>query len=548
MFRKILWGIIPTLLLGVVACSDDTSSDSFTASPVYGESCSSVIGESSSSVAGVSSSDAGENAVSSSQEILVSSSSQIAPTVSSSSVGVLVDSTACLWNAKKGEYIVKTGFDPDDKHGAGYWYSYSDNDDGGMSHVEWDAECLNDGTDCMQHLVDECGGICGKMYWDKGNAPEAVVGVAFNVAGFEDPAADVAHPLSADISDWGGICVTYSSDLNLYVRLGVGEDAEVIAELGKSENLVEKCLTWADFDKDAEGENPMPAAEAAKKIKNIKFGKISGESMSGHFTIASVGKYVASGACNVGLVNSNPSSSSVSSPVLSSSSVSGDCADPKSVSEMWDGSDASWDARVITGADNGTETSGYWFSFGNDMDGVGSVNWPGPLGHEYTLEEDIFGYCKGVCGEMEFAKEGYLGIGFHVAGVAEPMDGNSPATKANISSWGGLCVTYASESDLDVVLAYAQNDGFGNLSRMPKVTLPKSMDLKTVCLDWDNFMSVYSEVSTTSMTSILFAVQGEANAKSRINIRGLGKYSEKTNFCSTGEDPFVSGKKGLVIK
>ncbi|MBQ5424085.1 MAG: hypothetical protein IIU33_02545 [Bacteroidales bacterium] len=109
MFRRILWGIIPTLLLGIVACSDDTSSDSFTASPVYGESCSSVIGESSSSVAGVSSSDAGENAVSSSQEILVSSSSQIAPTVSSSSVGVLVDSTACLWNAKKGDSGTKPG-------------------------------------------------------------------------------------------------------------------------------------------------------------------------------------------------------------------------------------------------------------------------------------------------------------------------------------------------------------------------------------------------------------------------------------------------------
>ena len=41
MFRGIFGGVISALLLGVVACSDDTSSDSFTASPVYGESCSS---------------------------------------------------------------------------------------------------------------------------------------------------------------------------------------------------------------------------------------------------------------------------------------------------------------------------------------------------------------------------------------------------------------------------------------------------------------------------------------------------------------------------
>ena len=83
---------------------------------------------------------------------------------------------------------------------------------------------------------------------------------------------------------------------------------------------------------------------------------------------------------------------------------------------------------------------------------------------------------------------------------------------------------------------------------MPKTTLPKSIELKTVCLDWKNyFMSVFSEVSTTHLTSILFAVQGNANTKSRFNIRGLGKYSDKTNFCSPGEDVFVSGKLGLVI-
>ena len=61
-------------------------------------------------------------------------------------------------------------------------------------------------------------------------------------------------------------------------------------------------------------------------------------------------------------------------------------------------------------------------------------------------------------------------------------------------------------------------------------------------------MSVYSEVSTTSMTSILFTVQGKADSKSRFNIRGLGKYSEATDFCSLGDDEFVSGKKGLVIR
>ena len=516
MTGKFLGVAASALLFGLVACSDDNPSGSFD-TPVAGESSSSVVSPSSSDVGGS------------------------AANVSSSSVAESSnDNAACLWNGQKGEYIVNTGFDPEGVHGAGYWYTYDDNDDGGVSRVEWDAECPNDGTDCMQYIVEHCNGLCGKMYVNRGKADEAVVGVAFNVAGYEDPAVDITTPLSADISDWGGICVTFSSNLNLFMSLAVDSKTQVSVELGQSENLVEKCFTWADFDKDDEGENPMPAAEAAKKVQSITFGKRSGESMIGPFTIASIGKYVAGGACNAGVVNSSSSSSS--------SIASGDCTDAKQVSEMWNGSDAGWDARVITGMDDGSETSGYWFSFGDDMSGAGSVNWPGPLGREYTLEEDIFGYCKGVCGELQFAKEGYLGVGFHVAGVVDPLDGYSLVTKANISSWGGLCVTYASESDLDVVLAYAQKDGFGDLSRKPKVTLPKSLALKTVCLDWEKFMSVYSEVSTTSMTSILFTVQGKADSKSRFNIRGLGKYSEATDFCSLGDDEFVSGKKGLVIR
>ena len=511
MFRKILGLAASAMMFGFIACSDNNPSGGFDAPPVAGESSSSVVSPSSSDVGGS------------------------AANVSSSSVAESSnDNAACLWNGQKGEYIVNTGFDPEGVHGAGYWYTYDDNDDGGVSRVEWDAECPNDGTDCMQYIVEHCNGLCGKMYVKRGNAKEAVVGVAFNVAGYEDPAADMTTPLSADISDWGGICVTFSSDLNLFMSLSVDSKTEVSVELGQSEKLVEKCFTWADFDKDDEGDNPMPAAEAAKKVQSITFGKRSGESMIGPFTIASIGKYVAGGACGTGLVNTNH------------------CTDMEQVSEMWNWmsgiTKSEW--RVITGMDNGTGTSGFWFSFGDDMAGVGSVNRPHTLDHLYTADGDeIYDHCNGVCGELEFAKEGYLGVGFHVVGVVNPADDNSPGAKANISSWGGLCVTYASESDLEVVLTYAQTSGFGDFSRMPKTTLPKSIELKTVCLDWKNyFMSVFSEVSTTHMTSILFAVQGNANTKSRINIRGLGKYSEASNFCSLGEDEFVSGKKGLVIR
>ena len=574
MFRRILWGIIPTLLLGVVACSDDTSSDSFAASPVYGESCSSVIGESSSSVGpapessdavGTSSSEIAQN---SSSSVAGESSSSIIAN-SSSSAKTPKNTAACMWRGFDKKTYVNTGFVNEDiDNYAGLWYNFGDDPDGGMSTVVFPDVCAFETPEyeCMESLLEYYGGYSGAIVLQKGILNEAFAGVGFNVAGVENPEEYYTKHIQryGDISGWGGVCVTYAADRNMFLQLGADSVTFYEAKLDKSAEFVEKCVPWSEFV-GATAAATSTAAEAAKHAHSIRIVMKSTEETRGHFNIAAIGKFDVTGACEVdgfaevvtktngaeiGTIILRSSSSSGVNGSSSSLAPSGDCVSPESVSEMWYVPRAvdNNDYHVETGLDNGSETSGYWFSFGDDMSGVGFVNLPQPLGIEYTTGDEIYDYCMGACGEFQFAKDGYLGVGFHVAGVVEPLDGNSPAAKANISSWGGLCVTYASESDLDVVLAYAQNDGFGNLSRMPKMTLPKSIKLKTVCADWDNFMTVFSEVSTTFMTSILFAVQGEANTKSRINIRGLGKYSEKTNFCSTGDDPFVSGKLGLVIK
>jgi hypothetical protein len=347
------------------------------------------------------------------------------------------------------------------------------------------------------------------------------------------------------------VCVTYAADQDVYLELEADSAALYEVKLDKSIDFVEKCVTW----------NELNAVESSKHARSIRLKMKSTEKMTGHLTVSAIGEYEANGACEIegyayvlpdgmrsflaGTIVLRGSSSEQSAS--SGSSASGNCEAPQTVSEMWNGFALPL-TYVETGLDNGTETSGYWFSFGDEESGNGKVVYPSTPGIDYTTTDQVFDYCMGVCGELQFAKEGYLGVGFHVAGIVDPMDDNSLVAKANISSWGGLCVTYASESDLEVVLTYAQTSGFGDFSRMPKTTLPKSIELKTVCLDWKNyFMSVYSEVSWTFMTSVLFVVHGDANAKSRFNIRGLGKYSDKTNFCSPGDDPFVSGKMGLVI-
>lgn len=547
MFRRILRLATSVAMLCLVACSDDNP---------LGGSVSPVAGESSSSVAESSGGDAGgsaANVASSSNENVAATSSSVAAN-SSSSVKVPKNTAACMWKGTD-EYVpVKTGLDPDDKYGAGYWYNFGDSFKGGKSFIEFpinDDDQLNEWENIVR-LIGECGGYCGAFVLDRGSANEAYAGFGFNVAGVEDPMK--SNPIDGvregDISDWGGVCVTYAADQDVYLELEADSAALYEVKLDKSIDFAEKCVTWSELN----------AEESSKHARSIRLKMKSTEKMTGHLTVSAIGKYDANGACEIegyayvipdGMRNFLAGtivlrSSSSEQSASSGSSASGNCEAPQTVSEMWNGFALPL-TYVETGLDNGTETSGYWFSFGDEESGNGKVVYPSTPGIDYTTTDQVFDYCMGACGELQFAKEGYLGVGFHVAGLVDPMDDNSLVAKANISSWGGLCVTYASESDLEVVLTYAQTSGFGDFSRMPKTTLPKSIELKTVCLDWEKFMSVYSEVSWTFMTSVLFVVHGDANAKSRFNIRGLGKYSDKTNFCSPGEDVFVSGKLGLVI-
>ena len=547
MFRRILRLATSVVMLCLVACFDDNPSDASVVSPessgtpvVSGESCSSVA-ESSSDDAGGS---AANVASSSNENVAATSSSVIAD--SSSSAKAPKNTAACMWKGTDEYGPVNTGLDPNNDYGAGFWYNFGDHSEGGLSTIVFPFyyDDQSDEWENIVRLIEACGGYCGALVLDKGDASEALLGFGFNVAGVEDPMK--SNPIDGvrdgDISDWGGVCVTYAADKDVYLELKADSANLYETKLDKSIDMVEKCITW----------NELNAVEASKHARSIRLKMKSTEKITGHLSVFAIGKYDANGACEIDghaevLPKDNGPAAAYEGIIVLRSSSSGQCTEPKEVSEMWNGF-APPLTTVETGLDNGTETSGYWFSFGDDMSGVGSVKLPQPLGIEYPTGDEIYDYCMGACGELQFAKEGYLGIGFHVAGVVDPLDGDLPAAKADISSWGGLCVTYASDTDLEVVLAYTQEGGFGNLSRMPKMTLPKSIELKTACADWDNFMTVFSEVSTTFMTSILFAVQGETNTKSRFNIRGLGKYSEKTNFCSTGEDTFVSGQKGLVIK
>lgn len=454
--------------------------------------------------------------------------------------------SACLWNGTNAEKKVNTGFDPNGEHNAGSWYSYDDNNDGGMSYIEWPFPCVNS-WDCMDDVIDYCKGVCGKMDIDRGTAREAVLGVAFNVAGFENPETDV-YPLTADISDWGGLCVTFNSSLNLFMRLGVDSLTEVIVEMGQTDELEEKCFSWDEIDEMAE-DPQMPAKEAAKKVRNIKFGKRSGESMIGTFYIAAIGKYSANGACGVAPVNSTSSQEQASSSTVATSSssqvavASNDTCNFKAIDDLWYGPKGV--ARVETGLDDGTATSGDWFLLQDRGSAENTkVIWPVAQGNEFNDESFklLVEYCGGTCATLDFKNAYFAGVGFHVAGGAN----NAALSTADASAWGGLCVTYASENDLDVVLNTKAYDEFFKPNLLPTVTLPKSENVQTKCIPWIDFKDYEGvDADVTTLSSVYFLVNGESRTSSRINIVGLGKYKDLTQAQETcrESDDFVAGKK-----
>lgn len=243
-----------------------------------------------------------------------------------------------------------------------------------------------------------------------------------------------------------------------------------------------------------------------------------------------------------GAVAVSSSSDSESSAASSSSGITGPCTTPESVSDLWYGPSDIY-GYVNTGLDNGSETSGYWFSFGDEKAGS-YVAWP-ERHYEYETSLDpILEECKGVCGTFKYRDEGFTGIGFNVAGTTRHNHDEVPDI-ADISAWGGLCVTYASESDMDVVMSndttYTYID---KMVLLPKVSLPKSVEAKTVCSKWSDFVSAAETPSNpTHVASILFVAYGNAGAASRFNVIGVGKYADAKNVCEQGAEPFVSGTK-----
>lgn len=190
--------------------------------------------------------------------------------------------------------------------------------------------------------------------------------------------------------------------------------------------------------------------------------------------------------------------------------------------------------RVNTGLDNGSEASGFWFSYGDDGDGGKSrVEWPVELGTETSSDamDPVIAHCGGVCGTAALEKgsltyKPFLGIGFNVAGESASGD----PEPADASEWGGLCVSYKMDLDsASIELGLGDYDsviGYAN----PRVVLLKGNGAVTTAVKWSDFeqpawykgaATITGEQAAKQLVSVKFKMQAPTG-KYKFNIMSIG--------------------------
>ncbi len=462
----------------------------------------------------------------------------ITPPVASSSSFKVQSSSAIVppngqfqtWYGFTGEAQIQTGLG-NETLTSGYWYTYDDTGEGGKSHIIWPTALGNDySDDALDPVILHCNGLCGTAVLDKGSMTyHPFVGAAFNLVG-ETSAADPT-PAAGDASSMGGICITYSSDIAPTLQMGLGDAVEAsigyalpAASLPKSVNGITKHIAWSDFKQPTwyKGGVTFSGPEAAKQLVNLKF-NMQAAPGSYNFNIMAIGPY---GGCEQTTIP----------PIDPPNPIDPPKPPTPGKFQTWFGSNGEY--KIYTGYDNGSETSGYWYSYGDDIDGgLSQIIWPVEMNNGFFEDamDPIIEYCGGLCGIAHLDKGNlmynpFIGVGFNIAG--EGPDGTP--TAANASDMGGVCITYKSDiapmlemglgDAVDATIGYAQ----------PYVSLPKSSSMETTkFLKWSDFkqpswykgdVKISGEEAAKILVSLKFRLQG-ASGEYDFNILSIGPYN-----------------------
>lgn len=186
-----------------------------------------------------------------------------------------------MWCGSSGETNVNTGLE----NVSGLWFFYTDTSSGGNSEYTWPA----DPHEGWETVIQKCGGgICGVA--TLGNAyMYPYMGVGFLLANDETGK-------SSNITSWGGICVTYSSERPMRIAIHPKDSVQQLLDyddyrvnLPKGENVT-KNISWSEFKQDGWG-TPYDRDKLLTEVETINFVYENAIGESSKFSITKVGKY-----------------------------------------------------------------------------------------------------------------------------------------------------------------------------------------------------------------------------------------------------------------
>ena len=224
------------------------------------------------------------------------------------SVAQLSKSPFRTWHGSR-DYEIKTGYDNGSKT-SGIWFSIFDDQQNGASSITWPIDppydnFSEDSFDSWRmELIEECKGICAEYYLNKFQFPdekEPFVGIGIIIAGEEiDPESNISYLTTIDATNMGGVCVSYTSDNDMYIQMGLGDikDEELnyalpIVSIPASKEVNTVYVKWSQFQQPSwyDGDKKITGAEAAKSLAAVHFLAHGKSGSAGKLNIMSIGPY-----------------------------------------------------------------------------------------------------------------------------------------------------------------------------------------------------------------------------------------------------------------
>lgn len=266
------------------------------------------------------------------------------------------------------------------------------------------------------YVVDSCYGFCGSYQIGEAGS-EVGFAFPFGFVGYDGEQYHIDTVDETALLD--GLCFVYMSDAEISLQLVPGKQSITLPKAPKG-NIVD--VKWTDFK---DGKN------AAKALNAMKFIFKGSAGDTGRFNLTSAGHL---GTCQ-GLPAYDERGFAIHAPEYVVPDFENDF--------IWGATDSL--ERVITGYDDGSKTSGYWYEF-NDLNkgGKSKIIYPS----DYDVDENgrlvkpALGSLRGTVVVDSSSEKPFVGLAFDLAGK----------DRKGTDYYGDLCLAYTATVPFEVEL------------------------------------------------------------------------------------------------